>query len=82
MGRIRTKDIKKASEELWTKYPEKFTPPDFESVKKEVDSLGIGMSKRVRNKMAGYITRHKKIQARGPRTFSPRYAQGPAEARS
>ena len=63
MGRIRTKDIKNAGKEMWVKYPDKFST-DFEASKKDVNNLGFTLSKRVRNKMAGYITRHKKIQAR------------------
>lgn len=63
LGRVRTKDIKNAGEEMWKRYPERFGT-DFETTKRDVNQLGLTLSKRVRNKMAGYITRHKKIQSR------------------
>lgn len=63
MGRIRTKDIKSIGKEVCLAYPDSFNI-DFESNKKQVDRLGLKPSKRVRNKLAGYITRQKRIQAR------------------
>ncbi len=71
MGRIKTKDIKSVGQELWARYPDKFGT-DFESNKTDVNSMGIRLSKRVRNKLVGYITRNKKIQARSPVTYRQR----------
>jgi small subunit ribosomal protein S17e len=63
MGRIRTKDIKNAGNEMVEKGGDRFTI-DFETNKKQVNNYGLKTSKRVRNKLAGYITRHKRIEAR------------------
>ncbi len=57
MGRIKTKPIKRASTHLVEKSPELFTE-SFEDNKK---ALGSTMpSKKVRNMIAGYISRIKK----------------------
>ncbi len=54
MGRIRTKDIKNISRELAQN--DKLLP-DFEENKQYVNSLKITGTKRMRNKLAGYLTR-------------------------
>jgi small subunit ribosomal protein S17e len=64
LGRIRTKDIKNAAKETLKKNRDKFTT-EFDANKKQLEQLGFKTSKRVRNKLAGYITRHKKIEMRG-----------------
>ena len=75
LGRIKTKDIKSAAKDVIKQNPQAFTT-DFESNKAQVNKLGFQqLSKRVRNKMAGYITRRKKIEASGPRTS---YRRAPA----
>lgn len=57
MGRIKTKPVKRASRKLVEKAPELFTG-DFDHNKKV---LGSNMpSKKVRNMIAGYISRLKK----------------------
>ena len=56
MGRIRTDAIKKVSFELIKKQGEKFTP-DFEANKKAISEMKLFKSKRVRNKVAGYVAR-------------------------
>gem|GEM_PF-4812967 len=65
MGRIRTKDIKSVGQELWKTNPGMFSI-DFEATKTDLNAFGFKISKRNRNKIAGYITRNRKIQARGP----------------
>ena len=62
MGRIRTKDIKNIGNEMVEKGGDRFAA-DFETNKKQVNSYGLKTSKRVRNKLAGYITRRKRIEA-------------------
>ena len=62
MGRIRTKDIKNAGDTMLAQESSKFSA-DFEANKAQVNQYGFKLSKRVRNKLAGYITRHKKIEA-------------------
>lgn len=54
MGRVRTKDIKTAAFNLIQQH--KFTT-DFEENKKILSEMNLGLSKRIRNKIAGYITR-------------------------
>jgi small subunit ribosomal protein S17e len=56
MGNIRTKDIKNASFDLIESYPQKFTT-DFEHNKTEVNGFKLSVTKLLRNKIAGYITR-------------------------
>lgn len=64
MGRIRTKDIKKMSFTLIKKYPERFSA-DFETNKKVLQEMKLVAEKRVRNKVAGYVTHRMKLP-RGP----------------
>ena len=59
MGRIKTTMIKNLGKKLLKKYPDKFTT-DFEENKKVLKELGIIDSKRIRNRVAGYIVRLKK----------------------
>ena len=56
IGNIRTKDIKGASFQLVSVYPERFNA-DFENNKQVVKELNLTDKKIVRNKVAGYITR-------------------------
>ena len=55
MGKVRTRLVKRLAEELVYTYPDKFTG-DYEHNKKMVDLLVSGLSKRMRNRVAGYIT--------------------------
>jgi len=48
--------VKKIAREMVKRYPEKFTT-DFESNKKLLESLSKIPSIRLRNRIAGYITR-------------------------
>jgi small subunit ribosomal protein S17e len=54
MGRIRTRDIKTKAIDLIEKY--QFTT-DFEKNKLIISELDIELTKRMRNKIAGYVTR-------------------------
>ena len=56
MGRIRTHDIKKVSFELVERYGNRLNN-EFQNNKEVVEELKIANSKRVRNKIAGYVTR-------------------------
>lgn len=78
MGRIRTKDIKSVGQELWESNPGKFSI-DFEATKTDLNAFGFKISKRNRNKIAGYITRNRKIQARGPVQRAYTYRERPQE---
>ncbi len=54
MGRVKTKNIKRASKKLLEVYPDEFSE-DFEANKKKVSELTTAQSKPLRNKVAGYI---------------------------
>ncbi len=62
MGKVRTDTIKKVSRELVRRFPDRFTG-EFESDKQMVNELVITPSKRLRNRIAGYVTRLKIIEA-------------------
>ncbi|MFC1696939.1 30S ribosomal protein S17e [Nanoarchaeota archaeon] len=59
MGRIKTKLMKRTSRELMSKYEDKFTT-DFAENKVAVDKVAQIKSKKLRNIIAGYLTRLKK----------------------
>jgi small subunit ribosomal protein S17e len=64
MGRIKTSFVKNVANELYSKYPEKFTT-NFNENKEIVKQL-IGLkSKKLRNVIAGYITSLKKREKGG-----------------
>lgn len=56
MGKVKTEQIKHLAKELIAKYPDKFTT-NFDDNKRMVDELTEGTTTRVRNQVAGYITR-------------------------
>jgi len=56
MGRIKTKLTKRLTFELIKRHREQFSK-DFEENKKAVGSLLINASKKIRNTVAGYVTR-------------------------
>jgi len=53
---VRPERVKKIAKELLKRYPDKFTT-DFESNKKLLGSVSKISSVRLRNRIAGYITR-------------------------
>lgn len=56
MGKVRTEMVKRTVIELINRYPKSFNI-DFDHNKKFVTELNIGISKKMRNKVAGYSTR-------------------------
>ncbi|MCX6817938.1 MAG: 30S ribosomal protein S17e [Candidatus Aenigmarchaeota archaeon] len=56
MGRIKTIPIKSLGDRLLEEHADKFTT-DFEKNKKVIDSLKDMTSKKMRNILAGYITK-------------------------
>lgn len=56
MGKVKTEQIKHLGKELMTRFPNKFTAI-FDDNKHLVDQLTKGTTTRVRNQVAGYITR-------------------------
>ena len=56
MGRIKTQIVKRYAKFLLEKFPDKFTD-DFESNKRVLMELAEVRSVKLRNQLAGYITR-------------------------
>eukprot|EP00188_Purpureofilum_apyrenoidigerum_P000156 Plantae.Rhodophyta-Purpureofilum_apyrenoidigerum.ctg10609.p1 GENE.Plantae.Rhodophyta-Purpureofilum_apyrenoidigerum.ctg10609~~Plantae.Rhodophyta-Purpureofilum_apyrenoidigerum.ctg10609.p1 ORF type:complete len:133 (-),score=31.42 Plantae.Rhodophyta-Purpureofilum_apyrenoidigerum.ctg10609:118-516(-) len=65
MGRVRTKTVKKNSRVIIEKYYSKLTL-DFQTNKRVCDEVAIIPSKRLRNKIAGFITHLMARIQRGP----------------
>ena len=62
MGKVRTDTVKRASRELLKRFPERFSG-NWESDKQATSELVITQSKRLRNRIAGYVTRLKVVEA-------------------
>lgn len=56
MGNVRPEKVKRIAHELVRRHPEKFTS-DFEENKKAVSLFANIPSTKLRNRIAGYITR-------------------------
>lgn len=56
MGNVRPEKIKRIARELLRRYPDKFTI-NFEENKKILSSIALLPSIKLRNSVAGYITR-------------------------
>lgn len=62
MGKVRTDTVKRISRELLRRFPDQFEG-EFETDKQAVNELVTTPSKRLRNRIAGYITRLKVVEA-------------------
>ncbi len=62
MGRIRTGFVKRQAEKLMKTYLDQFSSK-FESNKKKVNELAEVPTKKLRNLIAGYITKKLKAEA-------------------
>lgn len=60
MGNVYTKDIKRVAQELYEKFKDQVTA-DFYLNKKLVDMYIDVQSKKVKNRIAGYLTRFVKL---------------------
>ncbi|MBN1244451.1 30S ribosomal protein S17e [Candidatus Bathyarchaeota archaeon] len=56
MGKVKTEHIKRLAKELMERFPDKFSS-NFDANKRAVDKLTQGATTKVRNQVAGYITR-------------------------
>jgi len=56
LGKVRPEKVKKLARELLKRYPDKFSA-DFESNKQALDTVAETSSIRLRNRIAGYVTR-------------------------
>lgn len=57
LGNVRTEQIKRTAVELLKRFPDKFSK-DFETNKHTVTTLVQGTTPKIRNQIAGYITRY------------------------
>ena len=62
MGKVRTETVKRAARELIERFPEKFTI-EYEANKAAVNQVLKAPSKKLRNRIAGYVTRLKVTDA-------------------
>lgn len=80
MGKVRTSLIKRTARRLLDVYPEYFTD-DFEHNKRIVRAMVDIPSKKVKNQVAGYITRLVKIAKRQGRSpFTEQEVQEPSSS--
>ena len=61
MGKVRIAAVKKISREIIALYPDKFGK-DYEANKKALEPLVDARTKRLRNRIVGYITRLKIVE--------------------
>ena len=64
MGKVKTEQIKHLAKDLIAKFPDKFNT-NFDDNKHMVSALTIGATTRVRNQVAGYITRTCTLNEKG-----------------
>jgi len=55
LGKVKTEHIKRLGKELLSRFPDKFSS-NFDDNKHVVDALTQGVTTKVRNQVAGYIT--------------------------
>jgi small subunit ribosomal protein S17e len=70
LGKVKTEQVKRVGKELMERFPNKFTT-NFDENKRLVDTLTQGTTTRVRNQIAGYITRTKSIAKANSETDEP-----------
>lgn len=63
MGKVRIAAVKKVARELVERYPDKLTT-DYEANKKVLADLVDAKTKRLRNRVVGYVTRLKIVEGR------------------
>lgn len=61
MGKVRIAAVKKVARELVERYPEKFTT-NYDSNKTVLAELVDAKTKRLRNRIVGYVTRLKIVE--------------------
>jgi small subunit ribosomal protein S17e len=64
LGKVKTEQIKHLAKELITKFPDNFSD-NFDENKQTVSALVEGTTTRVRNQVAGYITRTYVLNQKG-----------------
>ncbi len=66
LGKVKTEQIKRLGKALMARFPDKFGT-NFDENKRTVSSLTEGATVRVRNQVAGYITRTNALAQTGSR---------------
>jgi small subunit ribosomal protein S17e len=61
LGNVRTDQVKRTARELIRRFPDKFSN-DFENNKHLVSTLTQGTTIKIRNQIAGYITRYLAVE--------------------
>ncbi|MCW4018394.1 MAG: 30S ribosomal protein S17e [Candidatus Bathyarchaeota archaeon] len=64
MGKVKTEQIKHLAKDLTTRFPDQFST-NFDENKHMVSELTEGITTRVRNQVAGYITRTYTLNQKG-----------------
>ena len=64
LGKVKTEQVKRLGKELMQKFPDKFST-NFDENKLAVNTLTKGSTTRIRNKVAGYITKTNALAAAG-----------------
>ncbi|HLE74902.1 MAG TPA: 30S ribosomal protein S17e [Candidatus Bathyarchaeia archaeon] len=76
MGKVKTEQVKRTAKELIARFPDKFSS-NFEDNKHVVDALTQGTTTKIRNQIAGYITRVLSLSQTGT---SSKNAEGETQA--
>jgi small subunit ribosomal protein S17e len=64
LGKVKTEQIKHLAKQLIERFPDQFST-NFDDNKRMVDELTEGATTRVRNQVAGYITRTYTLKQQG-----------------
>ena len=78
MGKVRTETIKRMAKNLLERHPDKFTA-DYEANKQVIDQIVDSRSKRLRNRISGYLTGLKKMEERNKAPMAPSTQEGALE---
>ena len=78
LGKVRTEMIKRIAKDLLERHPDKFTA-DYEANRQIIDQVVDSRSKRVRNRISGYVTRLKKAEERNKAPMAPSTQEGAVE---
>jgi small subunit ribosomal protein S17e len=75
LGKVRTETVKRIAKDLLERHSDKFTV-DYEANKQIVDQIVDSRSKRLRNRISGYVTGLKKLEERNKALGAPSTQEG------
>jgi len=78
LGKVRTETVKRIAKDLLERHPDKFTV-DYEANKQVIDQIVDSRSKRLRNRISGYVTGLKKMEERNKAPLTPSTQDGAVE---